>query len=229
MKLSIIIPCYNEYKSLPLILKKVQDVKLMNNLEKEIIVVDDGSTDGSREYLMRNARSKIKIIYHEKNMGKGAALRTGLKYAKGDIIIFQDADLELDPQEYNNLLQPLLNENYEAVYGSRFLKQHKASSVAHYLGNRFLTSLTRILYNAKITDMETCYKLFRKEIIKKVKLKSNDFSIEPEITAKILKKGIRIKEVPVTYNPRTKKDGKKMKWRHGFTAIWTLLYLRFKD
>ena len=214
---------------LPAILKKVEDVVLIENIKKEIILVDDGSKDGSREYIEKNVNDSIKKIYHARNMGKGAAVRTGIKNATGDIIIFQDADLELDPKEYNNLILPVIAGECDAVYGSRFLKQRKAASRLHLLGNVFLTFLTRVLYNTKITDMETCYKIFKKKVISNIKLKSNNFNIEPEITAKALKAGLKIKEIPVKYNPRSTKEGKKIKWRDGFQAIWTLLYWRFKD
>ncbi len=229
MKLSVIIPCYNEIKNVPLILKKVEEVVLIKSMKREIIIIDDGSTDGSKEYIKNKVSNKIKKIYHKKNRGKGAALRTGIKYATGDIILFQDADLELNPQEYNKLILPIINGDYDVVYGSRFLNQHKASSIAHLLGNLFLTFATRVLYGADITDMETCYKIFKKEIIQNINLNSDDFNIEPEITAKILKMGIKIKEISITYNPRSTKEGKKMKWRYGLGAIWTLLYWRLKN
>lgn len=229
MKLSIIIPCYNELPRLPLLLKKVEKVKLKNNMKKEIIIVDDGSTDGSREYIKNKVSNRIKKIYSEKNKGKGAAIRTGILHSTGDIIIFQDADLELDPEEYNILIKPIISGRYDVVYGSRFLKQRKSASTLHLFGNIFLTFLTRVLYNTTITDMETCYKVFRKEIIKSINLKSNNFDIEPEITAKVLKRGVKIKELPVTYNPRSTKEGKKLKLKDGFKAVWSLLYWRFKD
>lgn len=229
MKLSIIIPCYNEISHLPAILKKVEDVVLVNGIKKEIILVDDGSKDGSREYIKKMVSNKIKKIYHGKNMGKGAAIRTGIKHSTGDIVIFQDADLELDPKEYNNLIGPVISRECDAVYGSRFLNQRKAASKLHLFGNIFLTYLTRVLYKTKITDMETCYKVIRGPAIRNMKLESNNFNIEPEITAKLLRAGIKIKELPVVYNPRSTKEGKKIKWRDGFLAIWTLLYWRFRN
>ncbi len=226
MKLSIIIPVYNEKATILQLLDKVEKVESPQNTEKEIIIIDDYSTDGTRE-LLNGLRSKYKIIYHNKNHGKGAAIRTGLKKASGDFIIIQDADLEYDPNEYSKLLQPILDRETQVVYGSRFLGQHSPRYKLFYLGNKFLSLLFSILYGQKISDMETCYKIFRREVIENIIIKSNRFNFEPEITAKIIKAGYKIKEIPISYQSRSFAEGKKIGWRDGVVAIYCLIKYRF--
>lgn len=231
MKLSIIIPVYNEHKTIAEIIKRVEGVRL--TLKKEIIIVDDFSKDGTREILRKF--KKYKILYHEKNMGKGMAVRTGLNEATGDIILIQDADLEYDPDNYKKLLNPILN-GKDVVYGSRLLNErlilfgkNKTKIPLHFIGNRILNIIFKTLYGTNITDMETCYKVFRKVVIKDIKLKSNRFEIEPEITAKILKHGYKIYEVPIKFNPRNFKEGKKISWFDGIKALYAIIKYRFFD
>lgn len=224
-KLSIIIPVYNEKDTIRDILDRVKAV----DIEKEIILVDDFSTDGSREILQGLAEKGEKVFFHERNMGKGAALRTGFAHVTGDYCIVQDADLEYDPEDYHRLIAPVLKGKAEVVYGSRFTGEHRNMFFHHWVGNKFLTLVTNLLYNTTISDMETCYKLFRSDIIKSVNIKSNRFNFEPEITAKVLKKGFRIYEVPISYAGREFSEGKKITWRDGFSALWTLLKYRFVD
>ncbi len=234
MKISIIIPVYNEEKTIGEIVSKVKKVKLPQGLTKEIIVVDDCSKDDSTKLLKKI--SGFKLIRHNKNMGKGAAIRSGIKNTTGGVILIQDADLEYDPNDYPRLIEPILSGKATVVYGTRlknypikiFGKKH-TPFLTHYLGNMFLSLATRILYNSKITDMETCYKVFNTEAIKNIKLKSDRFEFEPEITAKILKAGYKIYEVPIKVNPRGYDEGKKITWRDGFLAIWTLVKYRFID
>ena len=228
MKLSIIMPVYNEEGTILKILEKVYNTDV--NMEKEIIIVDDYSTDRTRDILKKVNKNNTKIIYHEKNMGKCDAIKTGLKYSTGDLVIIQDADLEYDPQDYKKLLKPILKNEAEVVYGSRFLKKFKKDEtfiLSHYLGNKFLSVLTTILYKNKITDMETCYKLFKKDVIKNIKLESRKFGFEPEITAKVLKK-YKIKEVPISFYPRDFEHGKKINWKDGVQHIFYLIKYRFK-
>lgn len=188
--------------------------------------MDDFSTDGTREILKGLAAQGEKVIFHEKNMGKGAALRTGFRNVTGEYVIVQDADLEYDPDDYHKLLAPVLKGKAEVVYGSRFTGEHRNMFFHHWVGNRFLTLVTDILYNTTISDMETCYKLFKTDIIKSIDIKSNRFNFEPEITAKILKKGIRIYEVPISYTGREFSEGKKISWVDGISALWTLIKCR---
>lgn len=231
MKISIIIPVYNEEKTILNVLKELEKTNL--GLDKEIIIVDDGSKDNSKkiinEYLSKNKKnSKIEYkVISKTNAGKGSAVREGIKKAKGELITIQDADLEYDPKDYLKLIKEI-NRGHSAVYGSRFLKKHKPLYRIYFYGNKFLTKLTKILYNSQITDMETCYKMFKSELIKSIKLQSNGFEIEPEITAKILKRGIKIKEVPINYKPRKISEGKKINFRDGLKAIWTLFYWKLK-
>ena len=224
-KISILIPVYNEEKSLLEILAQVESVDFFE-LEKEIILVDDFSTDGTKD-LYPNIPHRI--IYHEKNMGKGAALRTGLAAASGDIIIIQDADLEYNPIDYKPLVEQILNNKADVVYGSRLADSRNNGSflLLSYLANITLSAMTRILYRVHLTDMETCYKAFRAEIIKPITIESNRFDFEPEITAKILKQKIRFMEMPISYNARTSAEGKKITWKDGLQAIWTLIKYRF--
>jgi glycosyltransferase involved in cell wall biosynthesis len=231
MKISIIIPVYNEIVTITQLINNVRNIPI--GAEKEIIVVDDGSNDETPRALnLINNDGTIRIFRHEKNRGKGAALRTALRYVTGDIVIIQDADLEYDPHEYNNLLDPIINHGADVVYGSR-LSGGRTSRVYmfwHKLGNIFLTFLANLLYNTTLSDIETGYKLFRTEIIRSLNLKSNSFSIEAEITAKIFRNNkYRVYEVPISYYGRTYKEGKKITWRQGFSAIFALFWYRFFD
>jgi glycosyltransferase involved in cell wall biosynthesis len=226
-KVSILIPVYNELGTLKEILQKVEDADFCG-LEKEIILVDDCSTDGTRE-LYKDLQ--YKVLYHEYNQGKGAALRTGFKEATGDIIVIQDADLEYDPADYKPLIQLILEEKADVVYGTRLAggKPSRSFMFHHLLGNKFLSLLTNVLYGSTLTDMETCYKAFRADFIKGIEIKSNRFDFEPEITAKVLKRGARLYEVPVSYYGREFAEGKKITWRDGFHAIIALVKFRFTD
>lgn len=231
MKLSIIIPAYNEGKTILKVINRVKNVKL-KNIKKEIIVVDDFSRDGTRKLLERLQDRKLKIFFHERNQGKGAAIRTALKRATGDIILIQDADLEYDPKEYEKLLKPVIENKTKVVYGSRLAsirKNLKKMYKLHYFGNLFLTAVTSVLYGAKITDMETGYKVFKKEVIKNMSLKAKRFDFEPEITAKILKKGYKITEVPIDFIGRKFSEGKKITWKDGVKALLYLIKYRFTD
>lgn len=227
MKISVLVPVYNEEKTIAQILKKVKAV----DLEKEIIVVDDGSTDSTRQILLSLKDPEIRIFYHDKNKGKGAALSTAVKEATGDIILFQDADLEYDPREYKALTEPIINGMADVVYGSRLIggKPQRVYMFWHKVGNSLLSLLTNILFNTTLSDMETGYKVFRREIFEKIKIKSKRFSVEPEITAKVCKKKFRIYEMPISYYGRTYAEGKKITWRQGISAIFTLLWYRFFD
>jgi glycosyltransferase involved in cell wall biosynthesis len=222
-RLSVVVPVYNERKSLLTIIEKIKSVPV----NKEIILVDDFSTDGTRDLLKDLAKQGLRILYHEKNEGKGAALRTGFQHATGDYVIVQDADLEYDPNDYPRLLQPLLEKRADVVYGSRFSGDRNNMMSLHSFGNQFLTWMTNLLYRTSITDMETCYKLFKRTTIQAIQIESNRFNFEPEITAKILKRGLRIVEVPISYSGRSFSEGKKITWRDGFSAIWTLVKYRF--
>ncbi|MBT4396913.1 glycosyltransferase family 2 protein [archaeon] len=230
MKLSIIIPIYNEKKTIISVLDAVNSVDL-GDIEKEIILVDDYSTDGSRD-ILKDLESEYKVIYHKKNCGKGRALRSGFEHVTGDIIIIQDADLEYDPNDYVSLLDPILKGKTKVVYGSRFLgkrvKLKREKYKLYYIGNQFLTFMTSVLYLRKITDMETCYKVFKREVIDEIKpnLKSQRFDFEPEITAKVIKRGYKIVEVPIWYKCRDFDEGKKITWKDGMKALWYLLKYR---
>ena len=227
MKLSVIIPVYNEVESIQVILKRVQDTKLVN----EIIIVDDGSQDGTRELLKKlDGKKGVRVIMHEHNKGKGAAVRTGLALARGEILIIQDADLEYDPRDYPQLLAPITEGLADVVYGSRFLgRAHRVTMFWHLVANKILTFMTNILYNTILTDMETGYKVFRRAILDGMILRANSFDFEPEFTAKVLKHKYRIFEVPITFNPRDYAQGKKIKMHDAFEAIWTLIKYRFVD
>jgi len=225
MKLSVIIPVYNEEATIDEVIDKVRSVDLPTG--KEIIVVDDGSTDHTAEILTRRQNDVTFIHFSRVNFGKGAAIRVGLTYVTGDIVIIQDGDLELDPDEYKLLLQPILNGEAGVVYGSRFLKPNPNIPRHTVWANKFLTWLTNILYSAQLTDMETAYKAFKSDIIKSINLECHRFEFEPEVTAKLLRAGYHIKELPVSYNPRTAEEGKKINWRDGVTAIRTLVKYRF--
>lgn len=232
-KLSIVIPAYNEGPTIHLILEKIDAVKVIQDLEKEIIVVDDCSSDNTVErlqaYCKSNAHQKIQLIQHNKNQGKGAALHTGIKHATGDIVVIQDADLEYDPQEYNILVKPILDNFADVVYGSRFIggKPHRILFFWHSIGNKILTFLSNAMTNLNLTDMETCYKVFRREIIQALDLKEKRFGFEPEVTSKVARiKGIRIYEVGISYFGRTFEEGKKIGWKDGFRAIYCILKYR---
>ncbi len=227
MLLSIVMPVYNERELVRKILAKVEKAPLPG-MRREIILVDDGSTDGTRDVL-RKLPKRFKVIFHKHNKGKGAAVKTGFKHAKGDIIIIQDADLEYDPRDYAACVKPIMDGKTEVVYGSRRL--HKAnkqfSGLSFYLGGLLVTWVTNVLYLTRITDEPTCYKTFSRRLIKSIKIESNRFDWEPEITAKILKRGHKIIEVPIRYYPRHVDEGKKIKWSDGVDAIWTLVKYRF--
>ena len=220
MKLSIIIPCFNELNTIDQIVKKVKNSPYKN---KEIIIVDDYSTDGLREKLQCDLEKKVdKVLYHDFNQGKGAAIRTGISHVSGDIIIIQDADLEYDPNEYPIILEPILNDGADVVFGSRFLSNgsHRVLYYWHYLANKFLTTLSNIFTNINLTDMETCYKAFKREILENIVIEENRFGFEPEITAKISKiANIKIYEVGISYHGRTYDEGKKINWKDGFSAL----------
>ncbi len=233
-KLTVIIPAYNERATIEEIIRRVKQAPIDADLrvEKEIIVVDDGSTDGTREILARIAEEDpdITVLMHDRNQGKGAAIRTALQHASGDYIVIQDADLEYDPREYSVLLRPLVEGKADVVYGSRFLGPHRAFLFLHYLGNKFLNLVTNILYDTILTDMETCYKMFRADVIKNIPLKARGFEFEPEVTAKVLKRGYRVFEVPISYSGRDFAEGKKIHpWKDGLRALWTLIKYRFTD
>lgn len=222
-KVSIIIPIYNEKKDLLELLNQVDSANF-SGLEKEIILVDDFSTDGTRE-ILKTLKYKYKIYYHDINKGKGAAIQTALNYVTGDYTVIQDADLEYSPDDYDKLLPLLINKEAEVVYGSRFLNKenNKNFMLKNKMANIFLTALTNVLYGSTISDMETCYKAFKTEIIKNIKINSNRFDFEPEITAKILKKKYILKEVAINYKGRSHQDGKKINYKDGFSAILTLI------
>ena len=223
-KISVLIPVYNEKDSLLKLLSLVENVDF--GMEKEIIIIDDFSTDGTKE-LYTNI--PYKIIYHEKNMGKGAALRDGIKEATGDIIIIQDADLEYNPQDYVPLVDLVKRNKADVVYGSRFLgKQNKGKFLfLSFIANKALTFITQLLYRTSLTDMETCYKAFRADMLKHIEIKSNRFDFEPEITAKVLKQNVRFAELPISYNARSNDEGKKINWKDGVQAIFALVKYRF--
>jgi glycosyltransferase involved in cell wall biosynthesis len=227
-KVSIIIPIYNEEKTLLEILKRVENVEL--GLEKEIILVDDASTDNTRQILNQlRGTGRYKIFFHEKNLGKGAALRTGFGNAAGDIIIIQDADLEYDPNEYLKVLEPILKGEADVVYGNRMHQGNPIGYWYYYLGNYIISLVAGILYGGRISDIETCYKFFRREVLDKIKIKAKGFDFEAEFTAKVLKNKFRVIEVPISYQPRSFAEGKKISSKDGVLAIWILVKYRFVD
>ena len=227
MKLTVIIPAYNEKNTIQEIVRRVQATKLVD----EIIIVDDGSTDGTRALIApMDGKDNIKVILHEKNQGKGAAVSTGISAASGDVLMIQDADLEYDPREYPNLMKPIEEGLADVVYGSRFLgAPHRAILFWNMVANKLLTLMTNVLYNNILTDMETGYKVFKREVVADMKIHAKRFDFEPEFTAKILKKNVRLFEVPITFNPRDYSEGKKIKVKDAFEAVWTLLKYRFMD
>ncbi len=227
--ISVLIPVYNEKKTV----QEIVQVVLANTVDQEIIIVDDGSTDGTREILKNKIQGKyqeVKVIFHKKNQGKGAAIRTAIKSCTGQIAIIQDADLEYDPKEYPVLLAPIIEGKADVVYGSRFLGgSHRVHLYWHSVFNKILTTLSNIMTNINLTDMETCYKVFKTDIIKNIDIKSNRFNFEPEITAKVAKAGCRIYEVPISYAGRDISEGKKIGWQDGVQALWTIFKYRFFD
>ena len=237
MKLSIIIPVYNERETILEILSQVRGVGLtvethagVTTLEKEILVVDDVSDDGTREVLLQEQKKgDLTLLFHQRNRGKGAGVRTGIAHSAGDVVLIQDADLEYDPRDYPMLLRPILEGRVKVVYGSRFLGPRKAMLFWHMLGNKLLTLVTNVLYNAILSDMETCYKVLDGDLARSLELHSDGWGIDPEITVKVLKKGHRIFEVPISYYGREYSEGKKVSWRDGFTVLWTLLKYRVVD
>jgi len=221
MKISVVMPVFNEAGTIREIIKKIEDV----DLEKEIIIVDDCSTDGTRDILKALERNPgIRVFCHEKNMGKGAALRTGFKHASGDIVIIQDADLEYNPQEYHRLIKPILDGRADVVYGSRFVttEERRVLFFWHYLGNSFITFLSNMFTNLNLTDIETCYKVFKADVIHSITIEENRFGFEPEITAKIAKKRYHIYEIGISYSGRDYSEGKKIGWKDGIRAIWCI-------
>ncbi|MBV6452583.1 MAG: glycosyl transferase [Anaerolineae bacterium] len=227
MNLSVIIPVFNEVENIREVVKRVQATKLA----KEIIVVDDASTDGTKDVLVKlHGKGKVRVLTHETNQGKGRAVVTGLKSAKGNILLIQDADLEYDPRDYPTLLQPIKEGLADVVYGSRFLgAPHRVAMFWHQVANQLLTLMTNILYDSILTDMETGYKVFRREVIKDMKIRSKRFNFEPEFTAKILKRRYRIYEVPISFNPRDYSEGKKIGMKDAFEAVWALIRYRIAD
>ena len=228
--LTVLIPVYNEVRTFMMLLERVREI----DIKKEIVLVDDYSTDGTRELLREQVEGKfpdVKVFYHDKNRGKGAALRTAIAQGTGDYMIVQDADLEYDPREYYTLLEPILDGRADVVFGSRFLGggAHRVHLYWHRLGNGFLTMLSNMCSNLNLTDMEVCYKVFKSDILKSLNLKCDRFDFEPEVTAKVAKKGYRIYEVPISYSGRDYSEGKKIGWKDGVQAIWTIIKYRFTD
>jgi glycosyltransferase involved in cell wall biosynthesis len=232
MKLSIIIPVFNEKDTIAAVLANVHKI-VLEGIDKEIIVVDDGSLDGTVEILRGMEKDKaleaLKVYFHSQNLGKGAAIATGLSHTTGEIVIIQDADLEYHPEDYPALILPILKFKADAVYGTRFLGIHRAFLFWHYMANKGLTFATNLLYDSMISDMEVGYKAFRADVIKNIPFKAKGFDFEPEITAKILKRKLKLYEVPIMYSGRDYNEGKKITWKDGVKALWTLIKYRFKD
>jgi glycosyltransferase involved in cell wall biosynthesis len=228
-KLSVVVPVFNERNTLVEIVRRMRAVELPDGIEREIIVVDDGSDDGTRDVLKQLGDSTVRVVLHDRNRGKGAAVRTGFRHATGEYVLVQDADLEYDPEDWPRLLSPVVRGRARVVYGSRFTGERRNMLFLHWIGNRFLSLTTNVLYNTTLSDMETCYKLIDRSLLDEIGLQSDKFDIEPEITAKILKRGVRIYEVPISYAGREFDEGKKITWRDGFAALWTLVKYRFRD
>jgi glycosyltransferase involved in cell wall biosynthesis len=228
-KLSVIVPVFNERNTVVEVLRRMRAVELPDGIDREIIVVDDGSSDGTRDVLNQLRDSTVRILTHDDNRGKGAAVRTGLQVATGDYVLIQDADLEYDPEDWPKLIAPVIRGRAHVVYGSRFTGERRNMLFLHWIGNRMLSLVTNVLYNTTLSDMETCYKLVDRELLVDLQLRCRRFDIEPEITAKILKRRIRIYEVPISYMGREFDEGKKITWRDGFAALWTLAKFRFAD
>jgi glycosyltransferase involved in cell wall biosynthesis len=226
-KLSVIVPVYDERNTVAEIVRRMRAVDLPVDLE--IVIVDDGSTDGTRDVLRQLADSTVHVVMHERNQGKGAAIRTGLASVTGDLVLVQDADLEYDPEDWPKLLNPIMRGKARVVYGSRFTGERRNMLFLHWIGNRFLSLVTNVLYNTTLSDMETCYKLFDRTVLDGITIRASRFEFEPEITAKILRRKIRIYEVPISYTGREFDEGKKITWRDGFIALWTLVKYRFTD
>jgi glycosyltransferase involved in cell wall biosynthesis len=225
MLLSIVVPCYNEKKTIVDLISRVLNAPLPAGMDREVIVVDDSSSDGTRDILAGIQDKHVRVVLHDKNRGKGAALRTGFSQAAGDIVVVQDADLEYNPDEYGKLLKPILDGRADVVYGSRFLTadERRVLYFFHFMGNQFLTFISNLLSNMNLTDMETCYKVFRKEILDKIRIQENRFGFEPEITAKIAKLHCRVYEVGISYSGRTYEEGKKIGLRDGLRALWCIV------
>jgi glycosyltransferase involved in cell wall biosynthesis len=224
--LSVVMPVFNETATIEEIVRRVLRVPL----RIQLIVVDDGSTDGTRERLQQLERDLgFMLLLQPRNQGKGAALRRGFDVVRGDLVVIQDADLEYSPEEFPMLIELICEGRADVVYGSRFLGRHRVFLFSHYLGNRLLTSLTNVLYNTMLSDMETCYKVMRSEVLRSMTLRSDGFGIEPELTAKIFKRGYRVYEVPITYDGRGYEEGKKIGWRDGVVALWVLVKYRFSE
>jgi glycosyltransferase involved in cell wall biosynthesis len=228
-KLSVIVPVFNERNTVVEVVRRMRAVQLPGDLDLEIVIVDDGSTDGTRQVLPQLRDSTVRIVEHPENRGKGAAVRTGLSEISGDLVLIQDADLEYDPEDWPKLLSPVLRGRARVVYGSRFTGERRNMLFLHWVGNRFLSLVTNILYNTTLSDMETCYKLLDRRVADRLRLRADRFDIEPEITAKVLKSGERIYEVPISYTGREFHEGKKITWRDGFAALYTLVKYRFVD
>jgi glycosyltransferase involved in cell wall biosynthesis len=228
--LSVVMPVFNEKATVDEMVGRVLTVGKNTGIRIELIVVDDCSSDGSRDIVTALGRDKgFKVLYQDRNQGKGAAVRRGIQEATGDIIVVQDADLEYSPEEYPDLIDLIVKGKADAVFGSRFIGRHRCFLFTHYLANLFLNLVTNVLYNTTMTDMETCFKAVRGELLKSLSLTSNRFGIEPEITAKLFKRGARVYEVPITYEGRDYAEGKKITWKDGFPALWTLVKFRFVD
>jgi len=226
-KLSVIVPVYNERNTVVEVIRRMRAVELPDGIEREIIVIDDGSTDGTRDVLRQLGDSTVRILLHETNRGKGASVRTGLALATGDYVLIQDADLEYDPDDWPRLLNPVLKGKAQVVYGSRFTGERRNLLFWHWVGNRFLSLVTNVLYNTTLSDMETCYKLFDRQVLDGITIRSDRFEFEPEITAKVLRRGYHIYEVPISYSGRDRDEGKKITWTDGFAALATLVRYRF--
>lgn len=228
-RLSVIVPVYNERNTLVECVRRIRRVELPGDLDLEVVVVDDGSDDGTGSVLPQLQDSTVRVVRHARNRGKGAAVRTGLEHISGDLVLVHDADLEYDPDDWSRLLQPVLKGKAHVVYGSRFTGERRNMLVLHWIGNRFLSLVTNLLYDTTLSDMETCSKLFDRRVLDDITLRADGFDIEPELTAKVLRRGVRIYEVPISYTGRESFEGKKVSWRDGFAALWTLVRCRFAN